>query len=46
MMGYSVHGECFDPDDDIVKTVAEELWKYNQTYSLPATVSKRKASAS
>uniref|UniRef100_H2Z938 Tubulin--tyrosine ligase-like protein 12 SET-like domain-containing protein n=1 Tax=Ciona savignyi TaxID=51511 RepID=H2Z938_CIOSA len=33
MMGFSVHGEVFNHDDDIVNDVITEMWKYIQTYS-------------
>uniref|UniRef100_F6SYW5 Tubulin--tyrosine ligase-like protein 12 SET-like domain-containing protein n=1 Tax=Ciona intestinalis TaxID=7719 RepID=F6SYW5_CIOIN len=33
LMGYSVHGEVFNPDDDIVNDVLTEMWKYIHTYS-------------
>jgi len=42
MMGYSVHGEAFYPDDEIVSTIRKEMWKYNQTYSINATVSSER----
>nr|CAB3267355.1 tubulin--tyrosine ligase-like protein 12 [Phallusia mammillata] len=38
LMGYSVHGECFNPDDDIVNNIVKDLWKYNQTYSVSQNV--------
>ncbi|CAK8683225.1 unnamed protein product [Clavelina lepadiformis] len=34
IMGFSVHGEVFNADDDIVNEVMRKLWKYSQTYTI------------
>nr|XP_002120682.1 tubulin--tyrosine ligase-like protein 12 [Ciona intestinalis] len=42
LMGYSVHGEVFNPDDDIVNDVLTEMWKYIHTYSSSAGEAEEK----
>ena len=38
MMGYSVHGEIFNPEDLIVENILRDMWKYNQTFSIASGV--------
>lgn len=40
LMGFPFHGEA--PDPEIVETVLDNMWKYNQTYQLSQGVRKVK----